>query len=178
VGLLTTLRPATGADAGMLAGWHADPELSRYWDDETFTPAEICDRLARERVDAWIIEADGEPVGYLQSWWEEGVPRRGGLDGFLVPAARGRRLMPDAARTLAQSLLDEGWAEVTVDPYEWNESAVRAWRKAGFVEVERRDGKVLMRSEACGSSSAEPPSSSGSGTGDWSSSSFRSSSRG
>jgi hypothetical protein len=27
---------------------------------------------------------------------------------------------------------------VTVDPYAWNERAIRAWRKAGFVDVETR----------------------------------------
>jgi hypothetical protein len=60
--------------------------------------------------------------------------------------------MPDAARTLARALLADGWTEVTVDPYEWNENAVRAWGKAGFVEVERRPADdehtsswVLMR---------------------------------
>ena len=91
-------------------------------------------------------------MGYLQSWWEEDGPRRGGLDGYLVPGARGRGLMPDAARALARRLLDEGWAYVTVDPYEWNETAIRAWAKAGFVEVSRhpaddehRHSRVLMR---------------------------------
>ena len=81
----------------------------------------MLERLHREPVDAWIVEADGEPVGYLQSWWEDDEPRRGGLDGFLMPGARGRGLMPDAARALAQSLLDAGWEYVTVDPYVWNE---------------------------------------------------------
>jgi aminoglycoside 6'-N-acetyltransferase len=145
VGLLTTVRAATDDDVDLLVAWHADPEVSRYWDDETFTADEVRERLARGAVDAWIVEADGAPVGYLQSWWEEGDPRRGGLDGFLAPAARGRGLMPEAARTLAGSLLAAGWAEVTVDPYAWNERALRAWEKAGFVEFERRDGKVLMR---------------------------------
>jgi aminoglycoside 6'-N-acetyltransferase len=136
-GQLTTVRPATEDDVERLHGWHADPDISRYWDDETFTVDEIRERLERTEVDPWIIEADGEPVGYLQSWWEDGEPRRGGLDGFLVPSARGRGYMPDAARALAQALLAEGWAEVTVDPYEWNEHAVHAWRKAGFVEIAR-----------------------------------------
>jgi hypothetical protein len=45
--------------------------------------------------------------------------------------------MPDAARALAQSLLDAGWQYVTVDPYAWNERALRGWRNAGFVEVSR-----------------------------------------
>lgn len=143
-GRLTIVRPATDADADLLVAWHADPEVSRYWDDETFTRDEVLARLAREPVDAWIVEADGEPVGYLQSWWEDDAPRRGGLDGFIAPAARGRGLMPDAAKALAQSLLDSGWQYVTVDPHAWNEQAIRAWAKAGFVEVSRGE-QVLMR---------------------------------
>ena len=107
------------------------------------------------KVGDTIVEADGEPVGYLQSWWEDDEPRRGGLDGFLVPAARGRGLMPDAARALAQSLLDSGWQEVTVDPDAWNERAVRAWARAGFVEVSRGE-KVLMRFETPEPDSAQP----------------------
>jgi aminoglycoside 6'-N-acetyltransferase len=123
----------------LLVAWHADPEVSRYWDEETFTQQEIRDRLARDDVETWIIEADGEPVGMLQSWWDDNMPRRGGLDGFLVSKARGRGLMPDAARLLARHLLAEGWAEVTVDPYLWNERAVRAWRRAGFEPLEERE---------------------------------------
>lgn len=153
-GALTVVRPATEADVELLVRWHADPEISRYWDDETFTADEIRTRLARADVDPWIIEEDGEPVGYLQSWWEDDEPRRGGLDGYLVPGARGRGLMPDAARTLAQSLLAEGWQYVTVDPYAWNERAIRGWRNAGFVEESRHEPDedhaqpwILMRFE-------------------------------
>jgi aminoglycoside 6'-N-acetyltransferase len=130
-GRLTVVRPATDEDVDLLVAWHADPEVSRYWDDETFTPEQMRERLERE--------AGGEPVGYLQSWWEEARPRRGGLDGFLLPDARGRGLMPDAARALAQSLLDAGWQYVTVDPYAWNERALRGWAKAGFAEVSRHE---------------------------------------
>jgi aminoglycoside 6'-N-acetyltransferase len=138
-GRLTVVRPATERDVELLSGWHSDPEISRYWDGKTFTHDQVRERLARTGVDAWVIEADGEPVGYLQSWWEADVePRRGGLDGFLVPEARGRGLMPDAARTLAETLLAGGWLTVTVDPYVWNERAVRGWANAGFVEVSRR----------------------------------------
>jgi aminoglycoside 6'-N-acetyltransferase len=146
-GQLTVVRPATDADVDLLVAWHADPEISRYWDDETFTPEQMLERLDRERVDASIVEANGEPVGYLQSWWEEDDPLRGGLDGFLVPAARGRGLMPDAARRLAGSLLDAGWQYVTVDPYAWNEQGLRGWTNAGFVEVSRHEPDQDHRSE-------------------------------
>ena len=138
-GRLTTIRPATLDDAERLVGWHRDPEVSRYWDDKVFTGEEIVARLRRPQVDSFIVEADGEPAGYIQAWWEEEPPLRGGLDMFLVPSARGRGLGPDAARALAAHLLQErGWTEVTVDPYAWNEPAIRAWRSAGFVDVEER----------------------------------------
>jgi aminoglycoside 6'-N-acetyltransferase len=139
-GQLTTVRPATEGDADLLVAWHLDPEVRRYWDDETFTRDEILERLSRSDVDAWIVEAaleaDIEQVGYLQSWSDE--PGVGGLDMFLVPAARGRGLGPDAARALASHLVDDGWTRVTVDPYLWNERAICAWRRAGFRDVEER----------------------------------------
>jgi aminoglycoside 6'-N-acetyltransferase len=138
-GRLTTLRRATTGDIDMLVAWHADPEVSRYWDDETFTRDEMLQRLRRPDVDAFIVEATGEAIGYLQAWWDGDTPTQGGIDMFLVPGARGRGLGPDAGRALARHLReDRGWARVTVDPYEWNEPAIRAWQKAGFGEVERR----------------------------------------
>lgn len=130
-------RAATEDDVPLLVDWHADPEVSRYWDGETFTEEEMRDRLARPDVDTWIVEADGAPVGLIQSWWEPDPPKRGGIDGFVVPAVRGRGIMPTVARQLASDLLAQGWTDVTVDPYEWNERAIRGWEKAGFVEVSR-----------------------------------------
>lgn len=123
----------------MLVRWHADPDVSRYWDGETFTEDEMRERLAREDVDAFVVEADGEPVGYLQAWREDSEPLRGGIDMFLVPAARGRGLGPDAARALALHLLETGWTRVTVDPYAWNAGAIRAWRRAGFELVDETE---------------------------------------
>jgi aminoglycoside 6'-N-acetyltransferase len=132
-GRLTTLRPADAGDVDRLVAWHADPDVARYWDDETFTRGEMEDRLARPDVEAWIVEEAAEPVGYLQVHPE-------GLDMFLIPAARGRGLGPDAARAMARHLIEEhGRERVTVDPYAWNEGAVRAWERAGFVEVSRHE---------------------------------------
>jgi aminoglycoside 6'-N-acetyltransferase len=132
-GRLTTLRPAATHDVDRLVTWHADPEVARYWDGETFTRAEMEERLTRPDVDAWIVEEHGEPVGYLQVHPD-------GLDMFLIPSARGRGLGPDAARAMAEHLVRErGRERVTVDPYAWNEGAVRAWRRAGFVEISRHE---------------------------------------
>jgi aminoglycoside 6'-N-acetyltransferase len=132
-GVLTTLRPADAGDVDRLVAWHADPDVARYWDDETFTRADMQERLARDDVEAWIVEETGDPVGFLQVHPE-------GLDMFLIPAARGRGLGPDAARAMAEYLIRErGRERVTVDPYVWNRGAVRAWERAGFVEVSRQE---------------------------------------
>ena len=127
------VRVADERDADLLVAWHDDPEVARFWDDERFTREEMLERLRRAEVEAFVVEANEEPVGYLQVW-QEGDG--GGIDMFLVPAARGRGVGPDAARTVARHLRDErGWRRVTVDPYVWNGSAIRAWRRAGFRAV-------------------------------------------
>ena len=132
-GKRTALRRATDDDVELLVAWHADPDVARYWDDETFTPDEMRTRLARDDVEPYVVEEHGAPVGYLQI-------HATGLDLFLVPSARGRGLGPEIGRAAARHLLDvRGWARVTVDPYRWNEGAVRAWERAGFVAVSEHD---------------------------------------
>jgi aminoglycoside 6'-N-acetyltransferase len=136
-GELTVLRPVLPDEVDLLVAWHADPEVSRYWDDETFTHEEIVDRLSRPDVDAYVVTEDGEPVGYLQVWFDADTAENGGLDMFLIPDARGRGLGPDAARTIAEWLLDNAALQrVTVDPYLSNGRAIAAWTKAGFDPVE------------------------------------------
>jgi aminoglycoside 6'-N-acetyltransferase len=134
-GRLTEVRPATEVDAELLARWHGDPEVARYWDGKIYTVEQVRARLARPDVDAYIVEADGAPIGYLQAWREEGAC---GLDMFLIPSARGRGYGPDAARALGERLVDQGWHGLIVDPYLSNERAIAAWRRAGFEPVEER----------------------------------------
>lgn len=152
-GELTEIRRAAESDVELLVAWHGNPDIVRYWDDRTFTADEMRERLARPDVDAYIVEAEGRPIGYLQAW-REGYAG-GGLDMFLIPDARGRGCGPDAARALATALRAQGWTRITVDPYVWNERAIEAWKRAGFESVERRaaDGEhtadwVLMEFRA------------------------------
>jgi aminoglycoside 6'-N-acetyltransferase len=123
----------------MLVAWHADRDVSRYWDDETYTREEMLDRLHRPDVDAYVVEADGAPVGLVQAWFEED-PVDTGIDMFLVPRARGRGIGPDAARALVRHLLfGLRRPRVTVDPYLWNGPAVRSWTRAGFRAIGERE---------------------------------------
>ncbi len=134
---LTSLRAATEDDIDLLVRWHADPEVARYWDDETYTHDQMRERVGRPDVDAYIVELASEPVGCIEAWRE--AERSGGLDMFLIPEARGSRHGPDAARGLATYLRDaQDWIEISVDPYTWNERAIRAWKRAGFIPVGKR----------------------------------------
>jgi aminoglycoside 6'-N-acetyltransferase len=133
-GALTAIRSAEEDDVDLLVGWHLDPEVARFWDWETYTREEVRQRLMRDDLGAFVIveTATDAPVGLLEAWTDDEWAT-GGLDMFLVPRARGRGLGPDAARALARHLVrDCGWSRVTVDPYVWNASAIRAWARAGF----------------------------------------------
>jgi aminoglycoside 6'-N-acetyltransferase len=62
------------------------------------------------------------------------------MDMFLVPAARGHGLGPDAARAVADWLLEAGvLRRLTVDPYLSNGRAIAAWKKAGFQPVDEHE---------------------------------------
>lgn len=129
------VRPVTDGDADLLVAWHRDPDVVRFWDGKTFTREELAERLGRGHVDPYLIEAGGEPVGYIQAWFEG---EDTGIDMFLIPAARGRGLGPASARILVGHLLASGRPRVTVDPYIWNAHAIAAWSRTGFRPVEER----------------------------------------
>jgi aminoglycoside 6'-N-acetyltransferase len=132
IGDRVVLRVATEADADMLVAWHAQPDISRQWDHETFSHDEIIARLRRNSVDPYVIEEDGKPVGYIQAWFDDDESRAG-LDMFLIASARGRGLGSDAARTLTRWVLAQPLIHrVTVDVYTSNTAALKAWEKAGF----------------------------------------------
>lgn len=151
----TALRLVTEADLDLLVGWFADPGVYAYWDGASKSREEVAQKYTgrrRPRVESFIIEAAGRPIGYLQYGVSDATS--GGLDMFLLPAHRHRGLGPDAARALVRHLLEaRGWRRVTVDPAADNARAIRAWGKAGFVYErdwpDHPDGPaVLMAAEA------------------------------
>jgi aminoglycoside 6'-N-acetyltransferase len=135
-GKLTALRPVAHDDLPLLERWFTDPEVFRYWGGAPKSREAIAaDCLGIENEDelvlSFIVEHDGEPIGYIQAWSDE--PLIGGIDLVLVPHARDRGYGPDAVRALALHLRDGlHWAVVTVDPLVHNARAIRAFEKAGF----------------------------------------------
>ena len=52
---LLSYRAATDADVPLLVGWHADPEVSRYWDGETFTEDELSRAIKWSGTCSWNV---------------------------------------------------------------------------------------------------------------------------
>jgi len=142
-GVRTTLRPVVATDEDLLVGWLQDPEVCRWWGGRPLTRDEIVRSYLGDRepdVVPFVIEHGDCAIGYIQYWIADASS--GGLDMFLVPAARGQGLGPDAARALVRYLFQERhWQRVTVDPAVDTARAIRAWHKAGF-----RAGRMLRDS--------------------------------
>ena len=63
-----SFRPVTEADLPMMAAWLAEPHMAEWWDDPEVELAEIREHIDSISVEPLIIELDGQPIGYLQSY--------------------------------------------------------------------------------------------------------------
>ena len=140
------LRRTTEEDVDLLLGWFADSEVYRWWGGRPRTRDEVLAKYVgrrRPRVESWVIEVRGEPVGYIQShtgYEPYHPPGEGGIDLVIAPAARRQGLGSDAAGALVGHLLRErGWRRVTVDPARDNPHALAFWRAVGFRHVHDLD---------------------------------------
>jgi len=136
-GRFVTLRPPGTADAERLNQILAEPSVAAWW--PAFDVARVTAELIAEREDevGFVIEHDGEVVGYLQMA-EETDPefRHASIDLFLATEAQGRGLGPDAIRAAAIHLIDDrGHHRLTIDPAAANERAIAAYSKLGFRPV-------------------------------------------
>lgn len=153
-GELTVLRPSSPADAELLVRWHVDPEVHRHWYGRPLSREEVEEKYVGRRsplVESLIVEAGGEPVGYIQYARSDERPNMGGIDMFLVPSARGKGLASDAVETLVTHLMGEkGWRRVTVDPLATNLHAIGFWfkngfRPAGMLQTPEGPGVLMIR---------------------------------
>jgi aminoglycoside 6'-N-acetyltransferase len=130
-----TLRPLEDADLDPLMAVIQEPSVAAWW-GEAEEPERLRDNL-RMDGDAFVIEADGELVGWL-GFVEETEPeyRSVGIDISLSERFQGRGLGPDALRALIRWFADErGHHRFTIDPNAANERAIRAYAAVGFKPV-------------------------------------------
>jgi aminoglycoside 6'-N-acetyltransferase len=132
------VRSAHLDDERLLTNWFTDPGVYAYWGGSPLPGEYIRKRCCVETSDndtAWpfIIVHQGVPAGFIQAWLR--ADRIGGLDLFVAPAHRRKKIALRALPLLAKYLRDEhGWKRVTVDPRVDNIGAVAFFERAGFTD--------------------------------------------
>lgn len=129
------VRPLQPHDLTFLRDAFADPTIARWWDDGDGNG--WVDTLLDDDVHPYVIEVDGDPVGYVQ-WSEETDPgyRHAAIDLFLITAAQGKGLGRDVVRTLARWLFEvRGHHRIEIDPAADNTRAIRCYQTVGFQPI-------------------------------------------
>lgn len=154
---LYDFRPVTEKDLPMIAGWLAEPHVAEWWDDPEKEIAAIRDHIDSISVEPLIVELDGKPIAYLQSYdphLEDGHPYADQPFGTLgIDLSIGRPELIGTGhgsaivRQFVEELFREGVPRVIIDPAPANIGAIRAYEKAGFAAFDTRTteyGPALM----------------------------------
>jgi aminoglycoside 6'-N-acetyltransferase len=152
-----SFRPVTPDDLEMIAGWLAEPHVAEWWDDPDEEIASIREHIDSISVEPLIIELDGRPIGYLQSYdphLEDDHPYQDQPFGTLgidlsigVPDLVGIGHGSAIVGQFVEELFAEGTPRVIIDPDPANLRAIRAYEKAGFKAFDTRTsvyGPALM----------------------------------
>lgn len=136
-GAVVVLRPATDDDVAHLAAIRSTPEVHGRWGGPLGAmEAEVRESMAEEGMTGWTITLEGAVVGWIQSYESDDPDTRyAGIDVYLAPHVHGRGLGPDAVRTLARHLVDQGHHRLVIDPAADNHAAIAAYAKVGFRPV-------------------------------------------
>lgn len=155
-------RPVTEKDLPMIAGWLAEPHVAEWWGDPDKEITEIREHIDSISVEPLIVELDGQPIAYLQSYdphMEDDHPYADQPFGTLgIDLSIGRPELVGVGhgsaivRQFVEQLFEEGVPRVIIDPHPENARAIRAYEKAGFRAIGRRQSEygdaVLMAVDA------------------------------
>lgn len=161
-----SFQPLTLADLPMLHEWLTRPHVAEWWSrpsslaevDEEYAPL-ITDGDSTDH--AYIVLADGEPIGFIQSyvamgggsgdgWWpDERDPGVRGIDQFLAHRELlGHGVGTAMVKAFVRKLFDDpAVTRIQTDPSPDNARAIRCYEKAGFRalrEVDTPDGRALL----------------------------------
>ncbi|GAA2855399.1 aminoglycoside 6'-N-acetyltransferase [Aminobacter niigataensis] len=141
-------RPVEKKDLPLLARWLAAPHVAEWWGDAAEELASIEEHIDSISVEPLIVELDGKPIGYLQSYdphLEDDHPYQDQPFGTLgvdltigVPELVGKGHGSAILRQFVEELFEEGVPRVIIDPDPSNKRAIRAYEKAGFVAFDTR----------------------------------------
>ncbi|MCX7302777.1 MAG: GNAT family N-acetyltransferase [Hyphomicrobiales bacterium] len=150
-------REVTEADLAMLEAWLAEPHVAAWWDDPETEIAAIRAAIESVETEPLIVELDGRPIAYVQSYdphLKDGHPYQDQPFGTLgidiaigIPDLLGQGHGSAIMRQFTDLLFEEGAPRVIVDPDPANTRAIRAFEKAGLRAFDTRTtiyGPALM----------------------------------
>jgi aminoglycoside 6'-N-acetyltransferase len=132
----------------LLARWLVMPHVAAWWGDKETEMKGIAEAIDSVDTEPFIIELDGKPIGYIQSYdphlddgenpFQDQPTGTLGIDQFigepeLVGKGHGTRLIKE----FVEMLFEEGAPRVILDPDPVNKAAVRTYEKVGFRPVRR-----------------------------------------
>lgn len=149
----------------MLFEWLSRPHMREWWGDPEKELGLIRDMVeGRDTTRPFIFLVDGEPTGYIQYWfvgdhqdppwteeepWLKELPSDAiGIDLSIGDADKlSEGIGSSVLRRFVQTLLEQGYRRIIIDPDPENVRAVRAYKKAGFTPVREyagAGGKTLL----------------------------------
>lgn len=156
-------RAVTEDDLPIIAAWLAEPHAADWWDDPETEIGHIREHIDSEAVEPLIVELNGRPIAYLQSYdphLEDDHPYQDQPFGTLgiditigPPDMLGIGHGSAIVRQFVEELFAEGTPRVIIDPDPTNARAIRAYEKAGFKAFDTRTsiyGPALMMARDSG----------------------------
>jgi aminoglycoside 6'-N-acetyltransferase len=151
-----SFRPFIRNDLKLMARWLAEPHVAKWWGGKDEELATIEGHIDSISVEPFIVELNGKPIAYIQSYdphLEDGPYQDQpfgtlGIDVTIGdPALIGKGHGPRMIDAFAAMLFEEGCPRVIIDPDPSNAVAIRAYEKAGFAAFDTRTseyGPALM----------------------------------
>ena len=150
-GAHVTLRPGREEDADHFVRWFADTEVTRYLNRRMavalYQEQEFLKKIGESKDDVWwMIDAQGKAIGatgiHLINWLDANA-----MTGIIIGEkdSWGRGFGTEATRLMLDHAFGTlGLHRVALTVFEFNERAIRAYRRCGFV-VEGRARESIWR---------------------------------
>jgi len=126
------LRPIAPADREPLKAIRDEPEVIRWWGEQTAEwPGDD------DSVEEWVVELDGAVVGFVQFSEEPHDDyRHADIDMLLATAVHGQGLGTDTMRAITRYLIEQrGHHRLTLTTWPHNARAIHVYEKVGFRQV-------------------------------------------
>ena len=126
------LRPRVEADRAPLKAIRDEPEVIRFWGEQT--PEWPGDD---DTVEEWVVELEGELIGFVQFFEEPDEDyRHADVDILLATRHHGQGLGTDAMRAVMAYLTGvRGHHRITLTTWPHNARAIHVYEKLGFRQV-------------------------------------------